>query len=80
MSSITYKVHDTDSPVNEGSQSGQDPKFVRYHLEIYFIQSYTVLCMSLRKHANSNILNISPPKTESFQIKILIFFKFLLKT
>ena len=29
---------------------------------------------SLRKHAYSNILKISPPKTESFQIKILIFF------
>ena len=33
----------------------------------------------LRKHAYSNILKISPPKTESFQIKILIFFIFLLK-
>ena len=30
--------------------------------------------MTLRKHAYSNILKISPPKTESFQIKILIFF------
>ena len=30
--------------------------------------------ISLRKHACSNILTISPPKTESFQIKILIFF------
>ena len=28
----------------------------------------------LRKHAFSNIWKISPPKTESFQIKILIFF------
>ena len=28
----------------------------------------------------SNILKISPPKADSFQIKILIFFKFLLKT
>ena len=26
------------------------------------------------KHAHSNILKISPPKTESFQIKILKFF------
>ena len=35
----------------------------------------------LRKHAYSNILKISPPKTESFEIKILIFFFiFLLKT
>ena len=30
----------------------------------------------LRKHAYTNILKISPPKTESFQIKILIFFIF----
>ena len=28
----------------------------------------------LRKHTYSNILKISPPKTESFEIKILIFF------
>ena len=40
------------------------------------------LCLadSLRKHAYSNVLKISPPKTESFQIKNLIFFIFLLKT
>ena len=31
-------------------------------------------CYTLRKHAYSNMLNISPPKTESFLIKILIFF------
>ena len=30
--------------------------------------------ISLRKHAYSNILKISPPKIDSFQIKILIFF------
>ena len=29
---------------------------------------------TLRKHAYSNILKILPPKTENFQIKILIFF------
>ena len=29
---------------------------------------------ALRRHAYSNILKISSPKTESFQIKILIFF------
>ena len=35
---------------------------------------------TLRKHAYSNILKFLPPKTENFQIKILIFFIFLLKT
>ena len=30
--------------------------------------------------AYSNVLKISPPKTESFQIKILIIFILLLKT
>ena len=35
---------------------------------------------TLRKYTYSNILKISAPKTESFQIKILIFFIFLLKT
>ena len=32
------------------------------------------ILITLRKHAYSNILKISPPKTESFQIKNLIFF------
>ena len=38
--------------------------------------------LSLRKHTYSNILKISPPEkqTESFQLKILIFFIFLFKT
>ena len=35
---------------------------------------------TIRKHAYSNILKISPPQTEHFQIKILIFFIFLLET
>ena len=34
------------------------------------------LYKSLRKHACPNILKNSPPKTESFQIKILIFFSY----
>ena len=29
---------------------------------------------TLRKQAYSNILKLSPPKTESFQVKTLIFF------
>ena len=36
--------------------------------------------IALRKHAYSNILKISPPKTEMIQIKILIILIFLLKT
>ena len=40
-----------------------------------FCKAWTIWRLSaLRKHAYSNILKISPPKTESFQIKILIFF------
>ena len=35
---------------------------------------------SLRKHAYSNILKISTPKTERFQIIFWYFFHFLLKT
>ena len=30
---------------------------------------FSIVKLSLRKHAYSNILKISPPKTESFQIK-----------
>ena len=36
----------------------------------------TIVFFPLRKHAYSNILKILPPKTESFQIKILIFFSY----
>ena len=43
-------------------------------------QAELSLSLALRKHAYSNILKISPPKTESFQIKVLISFIFLLKT
>ena len=32
------------------------------------------MALALRKQAYSNILKILPPKTENFQIKILIFF------
>ena len=38
------------------------------------------LLKPLRKHAYSNILKISPPKTEKFSDKIQIFFIFLRKT
>ena len=38
------------------------------------VKLLNIAYQTLRKHAYSNILNISPPKTESFQIKILIFF------
>ena len=34
----------------------------------------------ITKHAYSNTVTSSPPKTESFQIKILIFLIYLLKT
>ena len=44
------------------------------------ISALHCMVISLRKHAFSNILKISSPKTESFHIKILIFFKLLLKT
>ena len=45
------------------------PKF-EYRLEFLFMYLKTlVVCMSLRKHAYSNIYKISPPKTENCQIK-----------
>ena len=47
---------------------------------IYFTFNTGPFSVSLRKHAYSNILKISPPKPESFQIRILILFIFLLKT
>ena len=33
-----------------------------------------MVLIALRNHAYSNILKMAPPKTESFQVKILIFF------
>ena len=37
-----------------------------------FISGLCILCISLQKrNAHSNVLKISPPKTESFQIRIL---------
>ena len=50
------------------------------HKVCFLILRLTRMGLSLRKHACSNIWKISPPKTESFQIKNLIFFIFLLKT
>ena len=43
------------------------------YLTHFYIYSKTSIA-PLREHACSNILKIAPPKTESFQIKILIFF------
>ena len=42
--------------------------------------SEKVLVDTLRKQAYSNVLKILPPKNENFQIKVLIFYIFLLKT
>ena len=47
------------------------------HFNIIFI---TGKLKALRKQAYLNILQNLPPKNENFQIKILIFFIFLLKT
>ena len=46
---------------------------ILFHFTAHSGKSLEVYLLS-RKHAYSNILKISPPKTESFQIKILTFF------
>ena len=44
--------------------------FHMYHLQFAFtVLLYSLCFLSLRKHEYSNILKISPPKTESFLIK-----------
>ena len=61
--------------------SKADP-LLQFLVRQYFVFSYVAFVLllfdshlsSLRKHAYSNILKIPPPKTESFQIKNLIFF------
>ena len=47
---------------------------IQLHAMAKDIVLHALYISTLRKHAYSNILKISPPKTESFQIKILIFF------
>ena len=48
---------------------------------VFCQQRATTTCaITLQKHSHTNILKISPPKTESFQIKLLMCFIFLLKT
>ena len=64
---------------NSGDPDQEQSDLGPHCLHVAFCQKFW--CMnSLQKHAYSNILKISPPKTENFQIKILIFFIFLLKT
>ena len=52
---------------------------IAVELLCFVIVCFFISSSSLRKHAYSNVLKISTPKTESFQIKILIFFIILLK-
>ena len=75
------------------SENNVDPDHMSDTLKVYLSQYLGLLwyvfvlfctkeiyCLTLRKHAYSNILKILPPKNEKIEIKILIFFKFLLKT
>ena len=55
----------------------QKPFIIAYGSERVLL---SVPQIALRKHANSNILKLLQPKQEKFQIKILIFSIFLLKT
>ena len=60
---------------------GAGSKFSPFQMGISAQESkQEVTKASLRKHAYSSVLKILPPKNESFQIKFLIFFMFLLKT
>ena len=45
-----------------------------YLQSMFWAEIRKIIYTPLRKQAYSNILKISPPKTESFQIKILLFF------
>ena len=65
---------------NHNSQPTNDAKRKSKQTLIDSTQPTTKEKYTLRTHAYSNILKISPPKTENFQIKILMFFIFLLKT
>ena len=56
--------------------SGETSPLILMQLQIANICTVPIE-VPLRKHAYSNILKISPPKTKSSQIKYLIFFIFL---
>ena len=61
----------TGVPNEASNQSEHLCRLIRF-----FIIPMGNLCIqALQKHAYSNILKISPPKTKSFQMKILIFFQ-----
>ena len=57
--------------MSDSGQTSETHKFRRFEPK--------TLLLKLRKHAYSNILKITSPKPESFQIQILIFFIILLK-
>ena len=59
----------------------EDPFFVLYkEALVCTVFTLSIRTYTLRKHAYSNILKILSLNTESFQMKNLIFFIFLLKT
>ena len=67
-----FTGHSMGSQGSKPSSGGQ-----RRLISFYWV--HAKFCRTLRKPAYSNLLKISPPNTESFPIKILIFFIFLLK-
>ena len=50
--------------------------FHNFYRRIVKVKTKMSHTCSLRNHAYSNILKISPPKTETFQLKNLIFFSY----
>ena len=72
-------VTDPITDVNQQTTNYQATHKRLFFCFFFFIETKTVTIYTTKTHL-SNILKISPPKTESFQIKILIFFIFLLKT
>ena len=63
----------------ESPHRGDSYDYTQYTIILKMIKK-TPYTIPLQKHAYSTILKISPQETESLQVKILIFFIFLLKT
>ena len=75
---IKYKLHYDD--VQRDLARGITPATVEYNKSQKGLPLETKNTQTLRKHAFTNILKISPPKTENFQIKNSNIFPISVKT
>ena len=77
---MANSVDSDQSASEEANWSGSTLFAKAGYIPVQQDKGMDIYMYALPKHAYSNILKNSPPKTENFKIKILIFFIFLFKT